>query len=135
MFKFKCNINFFLCVLMINISIITLLRLSLYFKNASYVWFSSILLLNIQTFLTTSIISFPFYSYHKIYRFYLTSVIITSILSGFLFLLYISKYHLDISIILIIIYLGLLVNIFDLVVFKTIYEITYRNNDFIKKKV
>jgi len=135
MLKFKCNINFILLILIINTIIITLLKLSLHLFKPTNIWFFSIILLNIQTLLTTSAISYPFYNYHRIYRFYLTSIILTSILSGFLFWFYINNTKLDIIIIIIFIYLGLIVNILDLVVFRTIYEISYRYNNFIKKVV
>jgi hypothetical protein len=133
--KFKCNINFILLILIINVVIITLLKLSLNLFKPSNIWFISIILLNIQTLLTTSIISYPFYNYHRIYRFYLTSIIITSIFSGFLFWFYVNNTKLDIIIVIISIYLGLIVNILDLVVFRTIYEISCRHNNFIKKMV
>jgi hypothetical protein len=119
-------------ILLINVFIFSTLYLSfISINNKLYAWIISIFLLNIQTLLFCSMISWQFYNKQCIYTYYLSSIIITALFSSILMWAFLYKFVVDIPLLIIIFISTQLASTLDLFIYNQIHR-TYINH---KKRV
>lgn len=121
------KVDLIIYVFTINIFIFTLLGSLLVFFNKYYAWIISIFVLNIQTILYYNFISWKFYQTQRIYKYYLVSVIITSLLSSIMMWLHRRLAQYDTLYVILILLCAQLASILDVLIYRSIRKISIVN--------
>jgi len=120
--NYNNKLDIILAVLCINLIIFTLLGVLLNNINKYYSWIVSIFVLNIQTVIYYTFISWKFYKRQRVYKYYLISVILTSFLSGMMMLLHRSLINYDLMYVIIILLVSQVASLFDIIIYQNIKE-------------
>jgi drug/metabolite transporter (DMT)-like permease len=120
--NYNNKLDIILAVLCINLIIFTLLGVLLNNINKYYSWIVSIFVLNIQTVIYYTFISWTFYKRQRVYKYYLISVILTSFLSGMMMLLHRSLINYDLMYVIIILLVSQVASLFDIIIYQNIKE-------------
>jgi|694.fasta_scaffold16888_3 hypothetical protein len=109
-------------ILSINLLIFTLLTILLQCNHKYYSWIVSIFVLNIQTILYCTFISWKFYKKQKIYKHYIISVIITSFLSGLMMWFHRTLATFDLLTVILILFAAQISSVCDIIIYKSVCE-------------
>ena len=126
--NYNKKLDTILSILCINVIIFTLLGTLLLQFHKYYSWIISIFVLNIQTILYYTFISWKFYKKQHVYKHYLISVVLTSIFTGIIMLLHRSLVTYDLMTVIIIFIVAQVGSICDIIIYRSVREtfITYK---------
>ena len=128
--NYNTKLNTILSILTINFIVLTLFWILLVNVHKYYYWIVSIIILNIQTIIYYTFISWKFYKSQCVYKHYLVSVIFTSILTGLMMWLHRNLVTFDLLSVIIMLLAVQIASIFDIIVYRSVREtfITYKKS-------